>query len=474
VTDAAPSARRRGDRDRALLAVGLFIFIWSLTTHGKYSNTGDEPSYLMITRSLVRDHDLDLSNNYAAADSLTPIAHAHRALDGTLQSDHDIGLPLLLTPVYWAAEHLAAAVSDDTLRRVRMTRDLVEYSVISLTLLALVCLAITWLAAGLAYVVPHGYALAIAALFALSPPILTESFVVFPETIALVVMCGVVWWLLAPAPRAWTTWALAAALGYLPWCHRKFSPLVIACVAVMLWQRRDLTRQWSPTARAGLSCLVLMPFAAFYWWSWRTWGTIGGPQMLDRVRLHVTSIPHGFTGILIDRQYGLVADAPIYLAVFAYWALSGRSRRPWLWIVASLVLPMSAYEDWAGGFSPLARYVVPILPFCAVALADSLRAPVMRATVGVLAAAQTVFTAFAWHHPRSLWPWIDGWNPLLRDVGPAGRLYAWALPMVDHSHATHTVAALTTLFLANAVLVWFGRHSLAAGRPRNGAGIRRS
>jgi len=42
----------------------IFLFVWSLTTHGKYSASGDEPHYLMITQSLAADGDLDVANNY--------------------------------------------------------------------------------------------------------------------------------------------------------------------------------------------------------------------------------------------------------------------------------------------------------------------------------------------------------------------------------------------------------------------------
>ena len=451
-------------RDRVLLATALFAFIWTLTTHGKFSNTGDEPSYLMIARSLVRDHDVDLENNYAAADSLTPsTGHVRRALDGTLQSEHDIGLPILLAPVYAIAERLTAATPPSILLRFRMPSDLLEYSVVSLTLLAAVCVAMTWLAAALSHVTSHGRALAIAALVAVSPPILTQSFLIFPETVALVVMCGVAWWLLAPRPAMWTTWVLAAALGYLPWCHRKYSPLVLACIVIMVWRRNDDVRTWSTGVRAGLVLLVTVPHAAFYWWTWRTWGDIGGPQMLDRVPFALTGVPKGFVGILMDRQYGLVADAPIYLAVFAFWALATRPTRAWLWIVASLVLPMSAYTDWSAGFSPPARYIVPILPFCAVALAESLRRGPMRIAVAGLAAVQVVFTVFAWHHPRSLWPWIDGHNPLLRDLGVPGSLYARWLPMVDAGDWRHTVASAAMLAAFNLGLVWIARRSMEGG-----------
>ena len=38
-----------------VVALVTFLFVWTLTTHGKYSAAGDEPHYLMITQSVVAD-----------------------------------------------------------------------------------------------------------------------------------------------------------------------------------------------------------------------------------------------------------------------------------------------------------------------------------------------------------------------------------------------------------------------------------
>ncbi|PYR29786.1 MAG: hypothetical protein DMF92_10715, partial [Acidobacteria bacterium] len=67
----------------------MFLVVWGLTTHGKYSASGDEPHYLLVSISLAADRDLDLENNYAANDGrlighdqLTAGPHARRARDG--------------------------------------------------------------------------------------------------------------------------------------------------------------------------------------------------------------------------------------------------------------------------------------------------------------------------------------------------------------------------------------------------------
>src|SRR5262245_38370967 len=116
-------------RARLSIAIAFVLFVWSMTTHGKFSNSGDEPHYLMVAESLVADGDLDLRNNYAngdgrwvGADSLQPELHAVPNRFGALWTSHDIGLPILIAPVYAAATRLSAHMPEDWLARFRQTR----------------------------------------------------------------------------------------------------------------------------------------------------------------------------------------------------------------------------------------------------------------------------------------------------------------------------------------------------------------
>ena len=125
----------RRARPWTLVAAVVFVVVWGLTTHGKYSSTGDEPHYLIVAESLVSDGDLDLANNYAHDDGrlfghagLVNDGHARPNAAGRLESVHDIGLAVALAPPYLVAKHLSALVPDDVLRRFRMTHGLFTYS----------------------------------------------------------------------------------------------------------------------------------------------------------------------------------------------------------------------------------------------------------------------------------------------------------------------------------------------------------
>ncbi len=104
---------------------GLALAVWacSLALYGLYFQgqwlygerpvihiTGDEPHYLLIATSLLRDGDLDVLNNYRdkhyqpfypyhLGDARQPEdMHALYGPSGGLYSKHGVGLPLLLLP----------------------------------------------------------------------------------------------------------------------------------------------------------------------------------------------------------------------------------------------------------------------------------------------------------------------------------------------------------------------------------------
>jgi hypothetical protein len=459
------TARMRQKRSATGIGVALcmFLVVWGLTTHGKYSASGDEPHYLIVSVSLAADHDLDVENNYAANDGrlighdqLTAGPHARRARDGRLLSTHDIGLPILLTPVYAIAAAVATLASETTLARFRMSRGLLTYALVSLTILALVAASVALLITGLTYIAPARIAAAIGAVVALSPPILSHSFLIFPEAIAFAVACAVVWWTLNPSPPERATYALVALLSVLPWCHHKYTIFVIAIAVMMVAGRWEFWNRWSRPKQLGALSLFAIPHLLLYWWTFRTWGNLGGPQTLDGVPLALGGTGRGLAGLWLDRQYGLVAYSPIYLLLPASWAIASGSM-PWAVLpVLAVVAPVAAFAGWWGGFSPAARYLVPIVPFCAMAATYALRKNVVRWTGILLLVPQVLIVGYAWQHPRTLWP-IDDRNPLLMQLGALGRAYEHALPSVRYGELNHAFVAVLVLFAVNAgvvVLVW--------------------
>src|SRR5262245_17252272 len=173
------------------LALIVVLFVWTLTTHGKYSVSGDEPHYLMVTESLLTDHDLDVSNNYEHHDGewfsrpdLEAFPHARPMRTGAVWSVHDIGVSVAMLPVYAIATRVAVHVPEAWLTRVHQTHGLFAYSLMNIFLAGLTAFGAVLMASGLRRLTPSGAPALVALFLALSPPVLSHAFLIFPETFA--------------------------------------------------------------------------------------------------------------------------------------------------------------------------------------------------------------------------------------------------------------------------------------------------
>jgi hypothetical protein len=134
------------------------------------------------------------------------------------------------------------------------------------------------------------------------------------------------------------------------------------------------------------------------------------------------------TGLLFDREYGLLAYAPIYLLAASGLLLLPRHRpglsRDLVIVVACylvpVLLPLTNIHGWTGGWSPAARFLVPVAPmlWLAVYVYGAHAVGWGRLLAGALVALQIAIDAFVWQFPKSLWNDGDGvsavaWNQWL-------------------------------------------------------------
>jgi hypothetical protein len=467
--------RSRRTTPLAAVPIVVFLFTWTLTTHGKYSVSGDEPHYLIIAESLRTDWDLDLANNYAQDDArlfgragLEVEVHALPSRTGELRSVHTVGLPIVLLPAYVAAQHIAAATSEALLKRFRMDRGLFAYSLVGLFLIALTSFGFTLLAAGLATSIGPRLASALAIAAGVSPPVVSHAFLVFPDTAALFVTCCAVWFATKhPSPRDLRTLqVLLLLLGLTPWLHQKYFVYVPGLVLVIGWARRDLVGRLQPRAIAAGLALLVAPQVALLAWSQYEWGTFGGAITTGALTSAASpfsweSFSNGAAGLWFDRQSGLLAFAPAYWIVPACWLLSW--RRTWWYTVpiVFLYLPAAAFViGWWAGFSPAARYLAPAVPLLLVPVGLSLGYRSVRFAAATLLIAQAAIDAVIWQRPRWLWPLATGDNLALQALGWPGRLYERLLPSVRLEGLSGAWPVFVVLCLVTALIV------LAARRER--------
>ena len=346
---------------------------------------GDEPHYLVITQSLLDDHDLRIENNHAQQDyaayydaELEPHAIAP-GRDGGMYSVHPIGLPLLAAPAFALGGYRGV--------------------VLLMILLAAAAAALAWRWArrvtGSVAAATFSWSAT-----ALSVPFLTSSGTVYPEIpAALAVMTaatvgirdvrlgdGAAGEATAEPARAWRALLLGLATAALPWLHAKYAPMAAVLLGVGVWRIwRD--RPASPWTRGRLLAIAVVPFACsvFAWlgvhfliwgspWPSAPYGGAAGTQM------SVRTLVRGVPGLLVDQEYGVLSYAPALalgiVGLWSMWRAGGRARGLALEIalaLAALVGTVGAFQMWWGGTALPGRMLVSGLLMLALPVAWEFR-----------------------------------------------------------------------------------------------------
>ena len=343
------------------LAAGLRYAAW-------LPPSGDEPHYLVMAQSLWRDHDLDLRDEYETEEwseftpgPVRPHWGSPRA-DGRPFPAHSPGLPLAVAPAYAAGGRAGAVV----------LMALVAAGA------ALVCRRLTLSVAG------DAEAVAWAWLAAVGPPLFFYSFLVYTEGPSLL-CAGLALLLLTRSPGVGGAATAALAASALPWLHLKMVPAAAALGLVALARLRG-------RPRAAFAAVALVAGAAFAAYYASVFGVasplaIYGGMPAD-ARVYTWRAP---AGLLLDRSFGLLPIAPVFLLALAGIPALVSRRAAWPHVLVGLAVlaPALSWRMWWGGQCPPARFLVPALPFLAAALAVRLAGGphgLARWRIGLLAA----------------------------------------------------------------------------------------
>ena len=399
-----------------LLLFGVYASTLGLEAFSGSDYGGDEPHYLLAAKSIVEDGNVDVSDEYASRAYADFYPHELRPhgekTAGRLNEPHGVGFPLLIAPAY--ALGGAKAVE-------------------------LFLAAVAALGVALAYrlalrVAPDPWALGAAIAVGLSPPLLAYGTAVYPELSAATALAGAA--LLAvrldtrvSRPEAALCFLL---LGALPWLGTKFVPagLVIGAFAARsIWRARHRTLAVLAIELSLFSVALFVAInEALYNGPTPYAAELPGETATD------ASFPGGYlertyrlVALFIDRDYGLLRWAPVFLLAFVglWWLWHSRREQ-----VARAVPGVREIEVTAG--------------LCTAALA-----------VQLLVAAFVAPTMFGfWFPPRHLMAGLPLAIPLV----------AWGL---RHTPRVGSVLIALTL-VASAWLyadVRWGDGSLAADRP---------
>ena len=358
----------------------------------EYLLTGDEPSYLLLTHSLVFDGDLNLYNNREQNDGryfysrplLGPgqfgFAYYNRLADGRLSGReaewvgreyliNRPGLPILIAPAYWLGFHAGLRIRFAVL--------------VWLNVMGAAVVALMFLLARTVSGEPVASAGA-AFLLGFTPPLLYYPSQIFPEIPGALFLTGALYGLLRGQGRP-AVLIVGLLLGFLPWLQERFLGTTAVLLGAGLARapvRRHVVWLAAPVA------LSLLLQARYYWEFYAAPLPLGGMKLMA-----AAALPRGLLAMLTDRDRGILLINPLLIvAGVGLGFLWYRAR----WLAATIVAvllvylsPVAAFADWHGGVCPPLRYVTAVTPLLVGPLVVLLTAPgwpLTRLAIGVLGA----------------------------------------------------------------------------------------
>lgn len=338
---------------------------------------GDEPHYLLITHSLLKDRDLDLANNYHNEDYkayMPPQAtiQPHSVpgkIKESLYSFHSPGISLLLLPFYALGLALGKGM---LIFLVRFGMSLIgAFLGIQIYLYARVAWGRERLALGLW------------ALVTLTTPVFFYSNHIYPEIVVaalgLFVFCRLRF---SRAHNSLDLAMIGLLLASFIWFHSlKYlfiqAPLFLFAFW-MVWKnveaKKRLQRLAALLVPAGLCFAVYFYFQYVIYGSFNptsvSWqGAMDGRQTVSFLKNIFSGIPFKFrwetlAGYFLDQRDGLLPYAPIYafafLGVVAMLRVKSKDA-VWLLFIAAPYILASAFLTQRTGYAPQARPLVAVI-----------------------------------------------------------------------------------------------------------------
>ncbi len=356
------------------LAVALF---WQ--SHHYYVITGDEPHYLLITDSLVRDHDLLVENNYLID---TPVqraclvrlsapehlkAHVYNQF-----SVHNIGLPIMLSVPYAMGGVVGAKIFMALLAGLW---GLLLYKVLNQIILS------------------RAWSVLTALMLALGLPFSAGSNQIYPDLVGGMVILFVAWKIFARLQEtnqssfSWITdlW-IGFLIAFLPWLHVRFGvPAILFLTAYGYVAARESYRwstrrfRWQYLVPAAI---VICSFLLLTGYQRIAFGNMFGPYGRTDVDFRLKEIGMIFLGLHWDQSQGMFIQQPMLLLGLA--GIPLLIKENWRGAIllgalyVSLLLPSAMHTGLYGGISFFGRFWWVVVSLWLFPLAYAVRSLVKR------------------------------------------------------------------------------------------------
>jgi hypothetical protein len=384
----------------------IILVLYSLSFAKKMNLQGDEPHYLIITQSILSDHDIDLINNYQNKDwakfYLGQLPDTHISINspqGHGYSVHGVGLPLLVLPGFALGGKLGA--------------------ILIINLIAGL-LAVNIFLLALEMTKKEKIALLVSILIALTLPLFSFSFVIYtelPTALLLIYSLRKIRNLKQEKP---INLALASlAVAFLPWLHTNNLLLVLILVGLMFWQSWDHLKKFLIYFIPILVSILGLSFY-FYHYFGSFWFGAGVTGMVS-----FSAGWRGILGLLFDQEYGLFIYTPFYLLAFpGLIILAAKKKFDFIYIMPPFLVIWifnGLFFEWWAGWSPPTRYLVTVVPLLAPALVYTfslIKNVFWFIIAGFLSLISLLVTYVIAKIPALLYNFADGKSELLTKLGP--------------------------------------------------------
>jgi hypothetical protein len=355
--------------------------------------TGDEPHYLLITKSIVRDGDINLYNNYLQKDywEFYPGElswHAYPGKKGMthLYSKHFPALPLLLVPAYWCSDQLGKIIPSLGIHspperniRILLAR---ETMTLLTALLVTIFFLLAWELTGSLRVACYSWLF-----FAFSLPILTYSQLLYSEIpVALILLLVLRQAAFKKLDSRKSMFWIGLGIAVLPWFGVKY--LIPAAAAFVMVIYLNWKTSLKPRPRIFfLFGPLFISGALFFTFLLQLYGTISPLAVyVGVINTKAISFTHNIsfhaqeffsTGIayFLDQRVGLFIYSPLYILFIPGIAfLIRRFKKEGIafLLVAGTAWAFCTLTNFRGGYSPPGRSLLPIVPLLALFVAGAL------------------------------------------------------------------------------------------------------
>ena len=350
-----------------VLLLSILLTVYSVFSMRNLEFSGDEPHYLLLTKSIIYDGDLDVSNQFLekqwkefyVKEDVKLLPHAH-AVKGGWYSIHLPGLSYMLIPFYLASKPFPAEIKKIIIR--------LGFSIYGLLFLFV-------LFHFLKGEFEEEVALKALAIIALTVPAFPFFFHLFPEIPAALLTISSLYIVLYK--KKWWFMIAGVLSGALIWFGIKYFIFTLMLVLVSLVIKRRETI-FLIIAQA----FPVVPFFAYLKAHYGTYsmlsvyyGFLTPERKAELIRLIIYKIPlelriGSFLDYFLDQRDGLLPYAPV--AIFAFAALLRFwKKRPAL-ISLAFFLPFVFNYGWQthrGGYCPPARPLASLVWVIAVGYA---------------------------------------------------------------------------------------------------------